>query len=838
MNFKLTWWRVSGLILVLVLLAVATATVFHFRISQQELARYTFARLSEIFSTQQSEYLYLFGSGFVLAGLIIKRYWLTAGCVVLIACGWVVYYESVSAWLMGLGADSFSEAQNFDLHEALFFIPGLMSIFVPFIAYRRLVFYVLTGLVLFLACVLIRRKFNLSQRVCVTFCFLTGSSLITTALYLLDARTTMSYQSNSELFKSAAANFDNQPQPMRFTRPLNIVVYIGESTSVMNMGLYGYPRDTTPGLTQLARQDTNLLVFKNVMSTFTHTSGSLLESLSIGLQTNQDLLPITSRKRLGLPALLQFNHIPTYLLSNQGEEGTWNMAGSIIFKHSDKLYSVNTSHLGNAEYIVGRPYDGDFFLKNVDPLLSKQNDLNSSVIFLHSFAGHGGMKGYLGAIPESFHSSVDDYLKTKTPTAISGPIRRVIENIDNYDSAVRYVDNNVSQVIDKIRHAGQPTVLLYFSDHGESVFSSRGHESSRFTHEMSRVPFLMYFNARARERYPELFKRYQELSKTDSLSTLAQLTSTIIDLLAGQVSDVSYPLPPVIGSMPGTYIAPVLVRTTSSGDTYVNTNNADLTSGSERTSAMPANATDDPTRIFVARQTHLLKTTSLCYSDVNTLGMALRGALVSNCLQIDLVADARAGLAVRQTSSSEPALPLADILDIAARSRMALWLKISDVTQSFPCNELSHIAQSALQSDRKILISVKADLTVPDQGFNLCLTMLARQGIALAYDLSPQILLPCGAARTEQFSSKQAGDFPDIADCKPLSTTISQVTQTGFFSDLTFDVEGLPAVENLEAAKLFKWDVSRVEPRTLTQLADETFRMIGLNAHDLNALNK
>lgn len=820
----------------LLILSAAISYGLYLGRNSQELARYNIPRFLEILNLQQPEYFYLFGAGFLIAGCLLKRHWILAMCFALSACGWAIYYEAISTWLMGLGSDSFSEVQNFDLHEALFFIPGMLSIFVPFLPFRRLILYGIIGLVIFFILVAINRKLKLSVGTKFIFCLVIGVSLSSLAFYLLDVRTTSSYESNTKIFNATAKNFDNPPVSVTFTRPLNVVVYIGESTTVMNMGLYGYPRDTTPQLRQLQKQDSNLLVFRNVMSTFTHTSDSLLEALSVGVDHTQDLIPITSRKRIALPDILKRNNIPTNLLSNQGEEGTWNMAGSIIFKHANKKYSVSTSHLGNAEYMIARPYDGDFFLNNIDPLLAGFPASARSVVFLHSFAGHAGMHSYLGAIPESFHSHIDRYYADLDASAIAGPISRVSDNIENYDSAIRYVDHNVASIIEKIKSRADPIVLIYFSDHGESVFTGRGHESSRFIHEMARVPFIMYFNEQARQRYPKLFDQYKKLSETNAISTLAQLPSTILNLLGARDTDGLFLMLDQVGTEHRPYIPPVLVRRTSSGDTYINPNNKDITIEQVPSSALSINATDDLTRMFVARQTHLLGQTSLCHEDINTLAMAFRGALASNCFQLDLNDAGTLRLLPDALGLEKNQSSLAYILELAERNKLNLWINISKIKDEKICQRLIKLAEPTIVAGRQVLIALTSEADLNNPALAQCAEQFKNNSIAFAYRVPRDELQACSSPVRGRHMQGGTSTLPDEKACHVMENKIEQIVSSKIFTDLSFDDWGLAAIEKIKAAKTLKWDAQHVDAKRLLEIQPETFRMIGLLTNDPNSL--
>ena len=65
---------------------------------------------------------------------------------------------------------------------------------------------------------------------------------------------------------------------------MNLIVHIGESTSSMNWSLYGYFRDTNPRLMSL--DENELMIFRNIFSTHTHTTPSLLDTFAFDLKKN------------------------------------------------------------------------------------------------------------------------------------------------------------------------------------------------------------------------------------------------------------------------------------------------------------------------------------------------------------------------------------------------------------------------------------------------------------------------------------------------------------------------------------------------------------------------
>ena len=350
-------------------------------------------RFVRIFAARGNEYTMLLGLLLIFWVQVSQRQWLRATISFLIAAFWLVYSESLVFWLNGLGADSYSEAQHFDWEEAIFFFKTLPSILSPIYPYRRLTIYVILGIALLWSLGRARRALGISRAHYQRAQLIAGLVIVALPLVKIATGAYLSAVDNSTLYRQATQNFDHAIAPISFPNSLKVVVYIGESTSAMNFGVYGYPRATTPQLLRLRNEDPGLILFDNVMATFTHTSQSLLETLSIGLDASQNAQPIMTRQRLSLVDLLADSHVPVALLSNQGETGTWNMASRIVFRKAKRTYSVKSGAAGNADFKIPRPYDLDFFAPELAVLLRDLPGKSPAVIVLHSYAGHGGLDG-------------------------------------------------------------------------------------------------------------------------------------------------------------------------------------------------------------------------------------------------------------------------------------------------------------------------------------------------------------------------------------------------------------------------------------------------------------
>ena len=509
------------------------------------------------------EYLFFIGATYIAVLLLQGRRWGWATAVFALAVVWLTFHLPVVLYLESLGADSFAETHDFDLDEALFWAQTLREAIQPDFSPKKFAAYLAVALLSFYSLRMAFLRRGLGPRSFVAAKLVLACSCIALAFHQTTATALAFYLDNTEKFQATAQRFRNPaPAAVPPQRPVDLVVYIGESTSVMNMSLYGYPRPTTPQLEALAAQDEGLVVFDHVFATHAHTSRSLLEALSFGLDPREAFLPITERRRVSVVDVLRAAGLQPRLISNQGVGGSWDQASSVIFRQSDNVFRARARQGRPAE----RGWDDEFFHDQLQAL--PPPGAPGQVLFLHSYAGHGP---YLKNIPERFRRPVDDQLmRWPRRELLADPVPK-LSQIDAYDSAMRYVDHSVSRMIDRVRHAARPTVMVYFSDHGDAVYAGLGHDSARFRHEMARVPFLVYFNEAARQQRPGLLAQYRQLAASHTPATLAQLPSTLLDLLGARLTPSAAPsvmLTPVIGQ--AVELPPIMVRQLAGGMSFVN----------------------------------------------------------------------------------------------------------------------------------------------------------------------------------------------------------------------------------------------------------------------------
>lgn len=574
-----------------------------------------------------SEYFFFTGTIFLSLIYLKKRRWILTISIFLLGCLWLAAHESLRNFIQNLGGDSFAEVDHFDWKEAIFWLGTAKQYII--LKYNAIFF--LCYIILAVSTVWMLRKLainaRLSQKNYLDIKFILAIIMIVAALHYTTYGAVKFFHQNAKELSELKQNFTNPlPGLLSNNKPINLLVYIGESTTIMNMGVYGYPRNTTPNLKQFYLADPNFILFHNMFSTHTATSFSLLEALSFAANNNNRFLPINKRKRCSLISVLHAAQVKTKLFSTQNSGGSFNLASSMIFGAADKKFAINTERVGN-NLPKKRIWDHDFFANSI----IKQMPFSytaKTLTFFHSYAGHGK---YLDNIPNAFRNKADSFFYNKKPNYMLGKNAKSkdIDVVEDYDSAIKYIDFSLATAINFVKNSKQPVVFMYFSDHGESAYANSTHDPIHFMHEMIRIPFLMYFNAAARITYPEIFAKYKSLAAKKEIATLAQLPDTIFDILGVKVAakDKNKVISThVIGEK--TFHQPILVRDLDKEVTFINLNQKALIPWPSYKKNIIDN-TDIATKIFIANHYNKNINKYNCGNKANVFSEALRCSIVS-----------------------------------------------------------------------------------------------------------------------------------------------------------------------------------------------------------------
>jgi glucan phosphoethanolaminetransferase (alkaline phosphatase superfamily) len=769
-------------------------------------------RIKDTLAFKTGEYLFFIGTTCLSLLCLKKKRWILAKIVFLVGCLWVALHKPFYGFIQNLGGDSFAEVNHFDWHEAIFWLGAAKQHIRPkFYIASFLLYAILAAGAVWLLRRLAKRA-HLSAKKYAYAKFVLATIMIMLAVHQTISDTAKFFYQNVKEHATIKQNFTNPlPALIINNKPINVLVYIGESTAIMDMSIYGYPRNTTPNLKHLQLADPNFIVFNNVFSTHTQTSPSLLEALSFAVDTSDSFLPINKRRRCSIVEILGASKLKSKLFSTQNSSGSFNLAAPMIFGAAEKKFSMDTERLGNnsrKELI----YDHDFLINTIIKNTPFRDNIKT-LTFFHSYAGHGN---YIHNTPPAFRKSVDGFFNNKSPRSILGAnydSQKEVAIVNHYDSAVNYIDFSLAQAIDFVKNSAQPAVFLYFSDHGESAYTNEGHDASHFVHEMARIPFLLYFNAAAKAGYPEVFVKYKNLAAKNETATLAQLPATMLDLLGAKIAPQDtnkVVLTPVIGEK--ALHPPIIVRELADKINFININQRDLAPGINYQKTI-VNNTDIATKIFIANHNNKNNDTYICYNHANVFGKARRGSIVANCLAVDLAAQNK-----KNTKSA-----VKETLNLAIKNNKALWLRVN--TSSFG----DFISGYANKLSAPLLIEFPIGFHAHKDQIDPYIKNIKTKKLFFTYAINNNDALIC---------AKALGKGRLIAQepaCLALEKDISWASAGGIFTDLSFDYAGITAIEAIRIAKKFSWNTWSLQPDTISKIKPGGFRMIAPNNSDPNS---
>lgn len=255
------------------------------------------------------------------------------------------------------------------------------------------------------------------------------------------------------------------------------VVVIGESATRSRLSLYGYKRETCPRL-QTIKND--LILFSHAVCKSTGTTEAIHSIFSL----EQDVSPFY---HFYLPALLKKDGFQQKLFSMQDAWSKWDSTKFVFSCLDQKIYQPGDSE---------NQYD-----ENLIPLIQQEiNGKNAdarTIIFLHLNGSH---------VP--FRIRVPETEKYFSKEMTDNP---VVDHLNEYDDSIRYTDKNIGDVIELLKQSKRPAFLLYFSDHGESVYDDMTEAATRIIRdpkapECYEVPLILWTNQEFRSKYPDIWR--------------------------------------------------------------------------------------------------------------------------------------------------------------------------------------------------------------------------------------------------------------------------------------------------------------------------------------------
>lgn len=312
-----------------------------------------------------------------------------------------------------------------------------------------------------------------------------------------------------EEFKKVSSKLlHNEPEILvNDSKIKNIVVILGESLSRTKMGCYGYYLNTTPRMDKRIR-DGEATLLTDVVSPYTLTNEAV-KYLMTFYNTQSDKAWYECDVLSEVMAAAGYT---TYWISNQESFGIFgNLPASIA---SCSEYVLFNKVRNSTEEKFG------LFDEQLLPIIDKsiQEDKNKKFIVIHLMGSH---TRYKNRYPYEFEHF--------TSYSIKSVRKEWAETIAEYDNTVLYNDFVVDNILQQF--AGEETLVIYVSDHGEEVYDFRdlsGHSPTNVSRYAVEVPFIIWTSALFKERYPGKVNQIQEAVNRPYMTD--DLPHTILDL--------------------------------------------------------------------------------------------------------------------------------------------------------------------------------------------------------------------------------------------------------------------------------------------------------------------
>lgn len=257
-------------------------------------------------------------------------------------------------------------------------------------------------------------------------------------------------------------------------QPKLMILVVGETVRADHLALNGYQRDTTPNLSQ----QPDLINFSNVSSCGTSTAVSVPCMFSFSGREDFDINSAKTTENV------------LDVLATSGVSVIWRDNNSSSKGVADRLtYQSYRSSDVNTECDVECRDLG--MLVGLQQYINQQNQ--DTLIVLHQMGNHG--PAYYKRYPASFEFF--------TPACQSAELSDCSKDeiINAYDNAIRYTDHFLAEVIGllKANSAQYNTVMLYVSDHGESLGENglylHGMPYSFAPKAQTHIPMVAWFSA-------------------------------------------------------------------------------------------------------------------------------------------------------------------------------------------------------------------------------------------------------------------------------------------------------------------------------------------------------
>lgn len=294
-------------------------------------------------------------------------------------------------------------------------------------------------------------------------------------IYLATERwkASMNYPVTSKDFTFRAHSSRNPEQ-----REVYLMV-IGETARAINLGIYGYERNTTPGLQQMP----NVMHFTDDLSqaNATHKSVPMLLSAASAEDYSRmyrEKSIITAFKEAGFKTAFFSNQLPNHSFIDYFAEE----ADIHEFLKEDPEKALN-------------PYDTEM-VKLVEKFMATYPEQKVFIV-LHCYGSHFNYNERYPATEAYFTPDKIDKINVQTRPAL----------INAYDNSIRFTDKLLTSLMEKLSAEKGISGLMFTSDHGEDMLDDGRlrflHSSPVPTYYQLHVPYILWTSDEYNRIYPD-----------------------------------------------------------------------------------------------------------------------------------------------------------------------------------------------------------------------------------------------------------------------------------------------------------------------------------------------
>ena len=664
-----------------------------------------------------------------------QKKWILFSISVLLQLFFVLYWDSISNWIQNLAGDSISEINNFNYDYAIAWIYSIISYFKPDFKILNLVKFYFIGFTLFY----LFSKINIGEKTIFKYLPL---FLFATFIILFIQINVSHLIKNVNMQSTVKKNFYNQTKIYKSNKNVNVIIYIGESTTSMMAGekiLEIKQRIEKKNIGQIIN-------FTNTYSTHTHSTPSLLRALSLPKIIDEEnyLQPIIDRKSIPIFNFLE-NKITTSYISSTDKEGYNNIHYPIFFKNFNYVSFLNESNY---------EFEKEFFINEFKKV--KKSKYENNLLVFHSAVGHAP---YYKNVPNKYLIKNDKKFNNNYLSKIIGSKYNFKKDIHipDYISNIEYNFDLISEIL-KLIDNNHPTVFIYLSDHGESVFTGHGHDSSRFVHEMLRIPFFIYFNQKYLENnrniYEKLIKDEKNIVTTDYLSKILLKIYNLDNYYNEYFNKKNRVFENLI------FKRKVKDRIDLID---INFNKIDL--------PKKFNVINDRDTNLHVLSTNLDKE-KICYHSSNTLARIKRGSIITNCLEFDLVIE-KNNFFIYHPPKTNINFTLDELMANLNQIK-SLWIDVKNLNET-NCNIFSKKIIS-IKKDLNIFVEFPSEIELTNNNIISCMNDLRKNNIDVSYYLPNKLIDKC------------LKDLKKInKNCQKLFAKINIIEKSPVINNVSFD---------------------------------------------------